>query len=70
MSAKVKMEVGTLIKATVGRTIEFNKNWYKFEYGEERTVFGDIDKEREKLWNRCIKEVEDQIEELKKFLGV
>lgn len=59
------------INITVSRTVEINKGWFKFEYSESRIVpIKTIEKEKKKLWNDCITEVDDQIEELKKFLGV
>lgn len=59
------------ISATVSRTIEISKQWYKFEYSEARTVDAkNKEKEKKKLWADCIDEVEIQIDALKKFLGI
>lgn len=73
MGQKKENEVRTevLISASVSRTIEIEKQWYKFEYKEERTVwFKDLKVERNNLWADCIDEVEMQIVALKKYLGV
>jgi hypothetical protein len=60
-----------IIQATVSRTIEVNKQWYKFEYSEKRVVRKiNAKEERKKLWQQCIDEVEEQIENLKKDLGL
>ena len=60
-----------LISASVSRTMEIEKQWYKFEYKEERTVLvKNLKKERNALWADCIDEVEVQIVALKKYLGV
>lgn len=70
MVDKEKMEYIT-IRATASRTIEINKNWYKFEYSEEhvsRKITLKADKK--KLWDDVINEIENQIEELRKDLGV
>lgn len=59
------------ISVTVSRTVEINKSWFKFEYNESRTVpIKNLKKEKAALWDDCINEVDDQIDELKKFLGV
>lgn len=58
-----------IIQATVSRTIEVNKQWYKFEYSEKRVVRKvNAKEERKKLWQQCVDEVEEQIESLKKDL--
>lgn len=73
MAKKIlKVEVPTVqISATVSRTIEISKQWYKFEYSETRMVDAkNKEKEKKKLWADCIDEIEIQIDALKKFLGL
>lgn len=70
MVDKEKMEYIT-IRATVSRTVEINKQWYKFEYSEERVSRKiTLKADKKKLWDDAIKEVENQIEDLRKDLGV
>jgi len=60
------------ITAQVSRSSELKKgSWFGFQYSETITVpKRDADKERKKLWQKCIDEVDDQIVELKKFLRI
>ncbi len=70
MVDKEKMEY-IEIQATASRTIEVNKQWYKFEYSEKRIVRKiNLKSEKEKLWKNVIDEIEDQIDALKKDLGL
>ena len=70
MVDKEKMEY-IEIQATASRTVEINKQWYKFEYSEKRIVRKiTLKSEKEKLWKNVIDEVEDQIDLLKKDLGL
>ncbi len=60
-----------IIQATASRTIEVKKQWYKFEYSEKRVIRKiNAEKERKQLWQQCINEVENQIDDLKKDLGL
>ena len=70
MVDKEKMEYIT-IRATVSRTVEINKQWYKFEYSEERISRKiTLKADKKKLWDDVINEVENQIDDLKKDLGL
>lgn len=70
MVDKERMEYIT-IRATASRTVEINKQWYKFEYSEERVARKiTLKSEKEKLWKNVIDEIEDQIDTLKKDLGL
>ena len=70
MVDKEKMEFIT-IRATVSRTVEINKQWYKFEYSEERVSRKiTLKADKKKLWDDVINEVENQIDDLKKDLGL
>lgn len=70
MVDKEKMEYIT-IRATVSRTVEINKQWYKFEYSEERVSRKiTLKADKKKLWDDVINEVENQIDDLKKDLGL
>lgn len=70
MVDKDKMEYIT-IRATVSRTVEINKQWYKFEYSEERVSRKiTLKADKKKLWDDVINEVENQIDDLKKDLGL
>lgn len=70
MVDKEKMEYIT-IRATVSRTVEINKQWYKFEYSEERVSRKiTLKTDKKKLWDDVINEVENQIDDLKKDLGL
>ena len=70
MVDKEKMEY-IEIQATASRTVEINKQWYKFEYSEKRIARKvTLKTDKKKLWDDVINEVENQINDLKKDLGL
>lgn len=70
MLDKEKMEFIT-IRATASRTVEVNKQWYKFEYSEERVSRKiTLKADKKKLWDDVINEVENQIKDLRNDLGI
>ena len=54
------------IKAISRASVKIRDSFYTVEYGEERSIEeGDnIDEEREKLWDTCNNEIDNQLEDI------
>lgn len=59
----------TTIRATSRISTKIKDTFYTFEYCEERQIEDgdDVVAEREKLWNTCNSEVDNQVEETLKM---
>jgi len=65
----------TTIKATSRASVKVRDNYFTVEYSEERAVeyAGDEDDEeklneaRQNLWDTCNNEIDNQIEDIKKY---
>lgn len=58
----------TSIRATSRASIKVNDSFYTVEYCEERSIDPEdnVEEEREKLWDTCNTEVDNQIEDILK----
>lgn len=56
----------TTIKAISRASVKIKDSFYTVEYGEERSLddTDNIDEEREKLWNTCNGEIDNQLEDI------
>lgn len=56
------------IRATSRASVKVNDSFYTVEYCEERSIDPDdnVEEEREKLWDTCNTEVDNQIEDILK----
>jgi len=65
----MKMAKTTTIRATSRISTKIKDTFYTFEYCEERQIEDgdDVVAEREKLWETCNSEVDNQVEETLKM---
>lgn len=56
----------TTIKAISRASVKIRDSFYTIEYGEERSIedSDNIETEREKLWNTCNSEIDNQLEDI------
>lgn len=58
----------TLIRISSRASVQINNNFYTVEYGEERQIKEgteeELDEERQRLWNLCNTEVDNQIRDI------
>ena len=66
----------TVIKATSRASVKIRDNYFTVEYSEERVVdYADdeevdeekLQAERQNLWDTCNNEIDNQIEDIKKY---
>ena len=63
------MAITTSIRATSRASMKVNDSFYTIEYCEERSIQenDDLEEERQKLWDTCNNEVDNQLEDILKM---